>query len=379
MNISAIFLKLILKGILYRFYKFSGYTPDVEALSLEITRRCIARCIMCNIWKTPHDSPECSLSDWTKFLSSPVFTKIKELDITGGEPFLREDLVLLLVNICSLRTNHLRELKSVAITTNGFLTAKILSALEEICPQMKKKELDIVLVFAMDGIGQLHDKIRNVKNGWQKLEASIKGAKKIRDRYGNMIIGLKTTVLPANIDALNAITEYAEQNGLFTIISPCIITDNRYNNTDLREELLFNEENMGKMIRFYENPHFKWSYHREVLLDYLKNHEIAKPCSAGFNYYFVRSNGDVFPCPLIKYSLGNHKETSIGTILSSAAARNFRKNIGGFRECRSCTEPGLERYALPFEGFRYLKLLFGSGKNSFLSLHRHMGLDKYIR
>ena len=378
MNIAAISLKLALRGLLYRFYKYSGYAPDPEVLSLEITRRCVARCIMCNIWKTPRDASECSLSDWTELLSSPVCKKIKELDITGGEPFLREDLAALLKNICSLKTNRLCELRSVAITTNGFLTEKILSVLEEISPQAKEKGLDLIVVFALDAVGPLHERIRNVKNAWPKLEASIDGAKKIRERYGNVIIGLKTTILPVNINELDSITEYAKQNGLFTIISPCIITGNRYNNTDLETELSFSEEDINKMIRFYESPDFMWSYHREVLLNFLRNHQTSKPCSAGFNYYFIRSTGDVFPCPLIKYSLGNYTRTSMRDILSSAAARNFRKDIGRFRECRSCTEPGLERYALPFEGFRYLQMLFRSGKHHFLPLHRHMGLDKYI-
>jgi MoaA/NifB/PqqE/SkfB family radical SAM enzyme len=378
MNTAAISLKLALRSLLYRFYKFSGCAPDPEVLSLEITQRCVARCIMCNIWKTPQDAPECSLSDWTKLLSSPVCKKIKELDITGGEPFLREDLAALVKNICSLKTNHLRELKSVAITTNGFLTGKILSVLEEIAPQAKEKGFDLVIVFAMDAAGPLHERIRNVKNGWKKLEASIDGAKRIRERYGNLIIGLKTTILPANINELDAITEYAEKNGLFTIISPCIITNNRYNNTDLKTELAFSKEDIDKMIRFYESPDFMWSYHREVLLNFLRNHQASKPCSAGFNYYFVRSTGDVFPCPLIKHSLGNYKKASMRSILSSRAARDFRRKIGSFAECRSCTEPGLERYALPFEGFRYLQLLFRSGKANFVSLHRHMGLDKYI-
>ncbi len=378
MNIAAISLKLALKSILFRFYKFSGYAPDPEVLSLEITRRCIARCVMCNIWKTPRDAPECSLSEWTELLSSPVFGKIKELDITGGEPFLREDLKSLLKNICNLKTSRLRELKSVAITTNGFLTAKILSVLREVSPLFKEKGLDLVIVFAMDAIGELHDRIRNVEHAWQKLERSIHGAIKIRQSYGNVIIGLKTTILPVNINELHAIAEYAEQQGLFTIRSPCIITRNRYNNTDLQKDLVFSREDINKMILFYDGPHFLWSYHREVLAKLFKSGHVDKPCSAGFNYYFIRSTGDVYPCPLINHNLGNYRTTPVKNIISSAVAGDFRKKIGNFRECHSCTEPGLERYALPFEGFCYLRLLLKSGRGNFISLHRHMGLDKYL-
>ena len=378
MNLIVLFIKLILKGIRYRFYTLSGYAPPTEILSLELTRRCIAKCVMCNIWKTPSDTQECSISEWLELLSSPNLNKLKELDITGGEPFLRNDLDELLKGICNLKLTCLHELRSVAITTNGFLTEKILTVAEEIIPSMKEVGLDLILVFAMDGMGSVHDQIRNVNNGWQKLDASIQGSKKIREAYGNVIIGLKTTILPLNIDELDNIMEYAEKNNLFTIISPCIITENRYDNMDLSKELSFSQNDIVKIIKFYQGSRFKWSYHSNILLNFCMDKEIRKPCSAGLNYYFIKSTGDVFPCPLIKKGLGNFKSDSIQNLTNSSAARDFRKKIGTQSECRSCTEPGLERYALPFEGFHYLNQFFTLGKKDFMTLHEHMGLDKYV-
>jgi hypothetical protein len=64
--------------------------------------------------------------------------------------------------------------------------------------------------------------------------------------------------------------------------------------------------------------------------------------------------------------------------MDSTAARKFRRNIGRFEACRTCTEPWLERYALPFEGFHYLRLLFTLGEEEFLRCHAHTGLDKYL-
>lgn len=378
MRLNELLFKLVLNGTRYRFYRLIGYPPKPEALSMEVTRRCIAKCVMCNIWKTPQDTPECSLAEWIELLSSPVLKRLKELDITGGEPFLRNDLPELLKGICDLKATHLQGLRSVAITTNGFLTEKILSVTSQIVPRMKKMGLDLVIVFAMDGVGAVHDRIRNVKNGWQKLDVSIQGIKKIREAQGNVIIGLKTTIMPVNVDELDSIAEYAEQNGLFTIISPCIITENRYNNVDQEEDLRFCPEDIQKMVLFYKGPRFLWSYHRDVLLRFFRKTVVAKPCSAGFNYYFVRSTGDVFPCPLIKEGLGNFKETPIGKLIGSLSARHFRRKIGTFKECQFCTEPGLERYALPFEGFHYLNLFLKMGKERFINLHKHMGLDKYV-
>jgi hypothetical protein len=33
---------------------------------------------------------------------------------------------------------------------------------------------------------------------------------------------------------------------------------------------------------------------------------------------------------------------------------------------------------LPYEGFKYLFLLLRKGRDAFLEMHRHMGLDKYL-
>lgn len=377
MRLSKLLFKLLFNGMRYRFYRFSGYPPNPECMSLEITRRCVARCLMCNIWKTPSDTPELSVAAWLGFLSSHVLKGVKELDITGGEPFLRADLPELLQGICCLKEERLRELRSVAITTNGFLTEKVLSVIQQAVPLMKAAGLDLIIVFAMDGRGILHDEIRRVKNGWQKLDATIQGMRRIRETHGNVIIGLKTTVLPMNVGELDDIATYAEENGLFTIISPCIITGNRYDNAELEEALRFGPGELRRMVMFYENPRFMWGYHRDMLLSFLQGGRSVKPCSAGFNYFFVRSTGDVYPCPLIRESLGNVEKTPLDRLIGTPGARRFRRKIGTYSECQSCTEPGLERYALPFEGFHYLHLFFRIGRERFLDLHEHMGLNKY--
>jgi MoaA/NifB/PqqE/SkfB family radical SAM enzyme len=375
---SLLSARLIINGLRYRLLKLTGFSALPEALSIEVTHRCIARCIMCNIWKIPAQVPDLPVGDWLNLLSRPIFRCLKELDVTGGEPFTREDLPELMKGICALKAKRLCLLRSVAITTNGFLPDKVIPATREIVAGMKDAGIDLVVVFAMDGVGEIHDRIRNVKHGWEKLAATIDGMKEIRSAYGNVIIGLKTTILPLNVDELDGIARFADHHGLFTIISPCIITEGRYGNEDLRDSLQFSRDDVQKMIRFYESPAFQWSYHRRALLDLLRTGSLRKPCSAGFNYFFIRSTGDVHACPLIKKKIGNFKETPIDDLVACRTARRFRRNIGAFKECQTCTEPGLERYALPFEGFRYLRLLPSLGRKNFLAFHAHMGLDKYI-
>jgi MoaA/NifB/PqqE/SkfB family radical SAM enzyme len=332
---------------------------------------------MCNIWRS-QEVEELSAEEWIDLLSSPFFSELRELDITGGEPFLRNDLLELIEGLSYIKEGSLSRMKSLAITTNGFLTHRILECTEEILERLAPKEIHLVMALAMDGVGEIHDKIRNYQDAWTKVNETVQGLIQIRRAKKNLVIGLKTTVLPQNVDQLERISAYADENELFTIISPCIITENRYRNIDRKSDLAFSKNEIAKMLQFYKSGHFQWDFHRSHLVHYLETGVTKKPCSAGFNYFFIRSNGDVYPCPLTKVKIGNIKETGIEDLFHSRTASSFRKWVGRHPECRTCTEPGLERYALPFEGFTYLSLMMKMGKRNFLKLHHHMGLDKYF-
>ncbi|MGD9224350.1 MAG: radical SAM protein [Desulfobacteraceae bacterium] len=370
--------QLITNGIRFRYLRRFGKTIKPQAISLEVTHRCIARCLMCNIWRIPKKTPVLSVDQWLALLSKDLFTDLVELDITGGEPFLREDLAELFTAICELKGHHLTSLKSVAITTNGFLTGRVIEETKAILMEARHRALGVVMVCAMDAVGDVHDNVRQYPGAWEKVNRTIQGLRRLRTEFPNLIIGLKTTVLPFTVDHLDAIVTYARQNDLFTIISPCIITEGRYLNPDRAKDLVFNSQQTEKMIRFFQNDTSRWSFHDTCLVDYLKTGRMKKPCSCGFNYFFIRSQGSLLPCPMIDKSPGNVTQTPIEKLLASDATVRIRRHAGKMNPCRHCTEPGLERYSLPCEGWRYLSLLPKMGGQQFLQLHRHMGLDKYF-
>lgn len=333
---------------------------------------------MCNIWKIPPEAPALSTGEWLKLLSSELLQDLRELDVTGGEPFLRKDLPDLFEGICRLKERNLRELKSVAITTNGLLPGRVLKDTERILCVLRENRIDLVVACAMDGVGETHDRIRNFEGAWSKVNETIERLIKLRERFANLIIGIKTTILPTNIEELEKISSYAASKGLFTIISPCIVTRGRYLNYELRHSLAFSPEDIGRLIGFYAGNQSMWSYHSERLVNYFKTGTMKKPCTCGFNYFFVRSNGEVFLCPLVNANLGNIHVEPIDALFFSEKASKIRRKIGRYPECTRCTEPGLERYALPYEGFSYLSLLLKMGRTRFFDLHRHMGLGKYV-
>jgi MoaA/NifB/PqqE/SkfB family radical SAM enzyme len=334
---------------------------------------------MCNIWQSPQKAPELSAEDWLALLERDLFSELVELDITGGEPFLCRDLENLLTSVCALTRSRLRSLRSIAVTTNGFLTHRVLAACRRILPAARRAGIDLVMVCAMDAVGAAHDAIRGYPGGWRRADQTTEGLMGLREKFPNLVIGLKTTVLPETIEKLDGIVRYAAQRGLFTIISPCIVTRGRYLNADRAADLAFSPAQQRTMARFFRQAASSWSFHEACLVRYLEGGRMKKPCTCGFNYFFIRSQGMLFPCPMRDQSLGNVTQIPIEKLLADPAAASIRRRIGRFPECRRCTEPGLERYSLPYEGWTYLSLLPKLGRRRFLQMHHRMGLDKYFR
>ena len=89
-----------------------------QALSLEITQRCVAKCVMCNIRRVPRTTRALSLDDWLRLLAASFFSDLRELDVTGGEPFLFSDLAEFFAGLGELGDRNFKGLRSIAITTN---------------------------------------------------------------------------------------------------------------------------------------------------------------------------------------------------------------------------------------------------------------------
>ena len=64
----------------------------IKNTSVMITDECNSRCSMCGVWEKKK-SESLSTKDLGKLFSDPAFREIEDLNITGGEPTLRQDLV----------------------------------------------------------------------------------------------------------------------------------------------------------------------------------------------------------------------------------------------------------------------------------------------
>lgn len=115
--------------------------------SLIVTYRCNARCQMCNTWMYP--------SEMTEEIGPEIYEKLPrmgDVNITGGEPFLRDDLSEI-VRVLK------RKSKRIVISTNGYFSDKI--------TKFAEKNMDIGFRISIEGFPSTNDELRGLKHGFE--------------------------------------------------------------------------------------------------------------------------------------------------------------------------------------------------------------------
>jgi MoaA/NifB/PqqE/SkfB family radical SAM enzyme len=382
-NYYRIAARLIFNALRFRYARIRVRPLKPAALSLAITNRCNSHCIMCNIWKSARGNPgiksqELSLHEIIDILSSPVFSELVELDLTGGEPHLRDDLVNIVLRIPHLKKDRLSRLRSIIITSNGFLTGRILASYREILSALRGTNVDLVSVVSVDGIGEIHDLVRGTPGAFRLASETLAGLSELKKEYPNLIVGIKTTILPQNIAILDDILGFALSNGFFHIISPVFFTAARFKNTDKRSELEPEPHAYKKLAELYSREELRAGYFYSMTRRFLTEGRKLWTCAALYSYLFIDFDGKVYPCELSPEPLGNVKEQDITEIWNSPWARGWRKRIERMECCQTCQEPGAVRYSAFIEGLSYLRFLVKSGKQGYEASFYGEGYSKYV-
>jgi MoaA/NifB/PqqE/SkfB family radical SAM enzyme len=136
---------------------------------------------MCDSWKKPNRD-EMGIPDIENMLH-----QLPEMDavrLTGGEPFLRLDLL----DITHLIQKTLKP-RFLHITTNGFLTDRIVRFCE-----MRSADIPLHLLFSVDGFQEKHNAIRGVDTAWSTATATLHRLSQ-RKRELNLEIAVNQTIL----------------------------------------------------------------------------------------------------------------------------------------------------------------------------------------
>jgi MoaA/NifB/PqqE/SkfB family radical SAM enzyme len=376
-------IRLLGNALRFRYAKFRGAPLKPAVVSLAVTNRCNSHCIMCNIWKRARELPdirslEMPQDEIIELLSRPLFSELVELDLTGGEPHLRDDLVDIVLGVASLKKSSLPGLRSIIITSNGLLPRRIISNHQRILEGLRDTNIDLVSVGSIDGIGETHDLIRGTRGAFERATKTISGLLELRKEYPDYFIGIKTTILPQNFNRLDAILDYALEKNLFHIISPVFFTEARFRNRDKRDELRLGTAEHKEVLKFFSRHELQTGYFYPLARSFLATGRKQWACTAFYNYLFIDFDGTVYPCELISEPIGNVRKQDLEDIWNGSLARYWRKRIGKLECCRTCNEPGAIRYSAYTEGLSYLRFLVKLGRHKFTKTLYGEGFFKYF-
>jgi MoaA/NifB/PqqE/SkfB family radical SAM enzyme len=291
---------------------------------------------MCNIWQGKNKK-DITLNDLIKYKNSPFGKNLRILDITGGEPFL--------CNIPSiLETLDNGKLKTLLISTNGFLTEKILKDIKKLFEITKA---NIVIDVSIDGIGEKHDVIRGVKGAYENAMKTVLKLKSLREK--RLRVSLKLTILKDNIDQILACYRKAEELDIDFTCKPGTnfgflqnenmefeLQKSDYDNIikNLREiSGLRTENNTYKNLSFWNRFfmisnnlfHDKLTEYYEAMRD--GNKRMITPCYSSFLSIMLHNDCYVYSCPTIMKSMGDIDKESFESIWMSRSAKKIRKFI----------------------------------------------------
>ena len=303
-------------------------------LAYQITDSCNSRCQMCNIWeKKPKN--ELSSAEIEEVFSSRLFSKLRWLNLTGGEPFMRSD-VFEIIQIL----NKLPKLEGIAIPSNGFLTKRIVEVVEKSLKILgKKKFLSVTL--SIDGFEETHDEIRGVPGAYKKVMATLDELLKLKKRYKNFNVGVQPTISKKNIKEIEEFYEFMKENKTQNVgFAVTMSSDGYYGNLGTKLEL--DKKDKKKVERFFKkiivnDPQYAFYYLK--LIDMFKTGRRNFLWLGGFLSLFMNPNGDLSPCPILSedkdFYFGNGNSNAHYAWFSKRATK-IKRHLKNESVCKKC-------------------------------------------
>ncbi|ADD08056.1 radical SAM/SPASM domain-containing protein [Candidatus Aciduliprofundum boonei] len=280
-----------------------------------VTYRCNARCYMCNIWKHPSDPKDEIKADDLVSLPGDK-KKMRSLNITGGEPFIRTDLGDI-ISVLRPKT------KRLVISTNGYFTDRIVKIAEEFP--------DIGIRVSLEGLPAVSDKLRGLLNGF---DHGLRTLLKLHE-MGFKDIGFGITVSDLNHkDMLELYTLAAATGWEF---ATAVLHNSFYfhkfdNKIEYQNEVAKSFEILiNKLLKTHRVKNWYRAFFNYGIINRIYGNPRLLPCGAGTDLFYVDPYGNVRPCNAMDFVIGNIKEETFDKIWRSEKAKEMRERV------RSCT------------------------------------------
>ncbi|MDH6313526.1 radical SAM protein with 4Fe4S-binding SPASM domain [Parabacteroides sp. PFB2-10] len=288
-------------------------TPSPTDVSIITTYRCPMRCKMCDIWNNPTEKEK-----EIKAKDLEILPKLKFANITGGEPFVREDLE-------DIVDVMFRKAPRVVISTSGWYEDRIIA--------LAKKYPNIGIRVSIEGLSTVNDELRGRKGGFDK---GLRTLLKLQE-MGVKDIGFGITV--SNNNSADMLDLYRLAQNLKMEFATAAFHNSYYfhkydNVITNKEEVIGNFEKIIAMQMKESHPK-SWfrAFFNNGLINYIEGNRRMLPCEAGLVNFFVDPYGEVYPCNGLeeaywKESMGNILQAnSFDEIWQSEQANKVREQV----------------------------------------------------
>ncbi|MDI6841075.1 MAG: radical SAM protein [bacterium] len=255
---------------------------------LELTYNCNLRCKHCYI--TDYHSNDLDTGQWKLIIQELQEAGTLFLTFTGGEPFLREDIIEL--------ANYAKKLHfGFVFNTNGiYITPQIADAIKELAPYY-------VQVSIYGAVPEIHDQVTGVKGSFKK---SINAIHYLRER--RVPTSITTAVMKDNVHEVLRVKELATQLGASFYIGSRILPKRDQKplgvqtscNKICPESLQISDEDVISLA-----PDLFTAPEEDDLNSTITMGKKVIECGAGRNTCRISPEGDLYPCIIMPLKAGN--------------------------------------------------------------------------
>jgi MoaA/NifB/PqqE/SkfB family radical SAM enzyme len=321
-------IKRHIKDLIY-FLSFY-LRPHPFYLIFFVTKRCNSRCVTCfHPENQGGEYEDLSLPEIRAFASQtpPLF----QLNLTGGEPTLRDDLPEI-ISVFQRYTG----IRHVTLTSNGMLPDKTVNICREIgsrCPKLPFR-----ITISLDGLETVHNRIRGVKDGFQKATRTIRGLLELHKELPHLRVAVNSVYCHQNQDHFPHLVDYLHKN--FPLENHLLLwpRGNPRDPSVMKVEFDTFVRVKSQLDRYYTNGTNQGYLSRvfneldkmvgQSVIETIHRNRLPSPCRAGRRMIVIDAVGNVQICePSAYQSQGRSKDLTDAVPLDES-----RWQLGSLRE-----------------------------------------------
>jgi MoaA/NifB/PqqE/SkfB family radical SAM enzyme len=301
---------------------------------------CDARCQMCNNWKRGNRKEDMTLAQVDGVFDHEFWGAVENLNISGGEPTTRNDLP----ELVEMFHRRLPRMRKIGINTTGLTPHRAIPMLTRIVEFCAANDVLISIRVSLDGIGDVHNQVRDVKRGFDKACQTIEAMQALAAKTPAFSFGIASTIFATNLEDAGNILTWARSRNLDVVFNMLRFTDNMLGNQNLKETVGFHAKEEAFMRKFFlerveeesvlSGQSFMYLHYADMIANGYKR---TMPCPFKTQGLLLNPNGDLFYCENSDL-LGNVLDESAGDIYFKAENLAHRATFeNGI--CSTCLSP----------------------------------------